>query len=87
MGTVNIIGVAIKCGAIIFAIPKPGRHYMLVQALDEAQYPHVSHPDQQGFLTSTGCFATRDQALKIVSTNGQLLKPLIGATLTSEDLW
>ena len=41
----------------------------------------------QGFLTTKNRFLTREQALELVKTNGQLTKHIIGGELTSEDLW
>lgn len=41
----------------------------------------------QGFLTNKNRFLTREEAYDLVKRNGQLTKPLIGAMLTSEDLW
>ena len=42
---------------------------------------------EQGFLTTKNRFLTRAEALTLVRENGQLIKPLIGSELTSEDLW
>jgi hypothetical protein len=42
----------------------------------------------QGFLTDKNRFLTREEALELVKTNGQLPDgKLIGGVLTSEDLW
>ena len=41
----------------------------------------------QGFLTTKNRFLTREEALELVKSNGQLTKPLIGGVLSSEDLW
>lgn len=41
----------------------------------------------QGFLTSKNRFLTRNEALELVKSNGQLTKPILGGVLTSEDLW
>jgi hypothetical protein len=53
-----------------------------------AQYFH--YPDNmttQGFLTTKNRFLTREEALVLVTENGQLKQPKIGSVLTSEDLW
>lgn len=42
---------------------------------------------EQGFLTNKNRFLTREQALELVKTNGQLEGDIIGGELTSEDLW
>jgi len=41
----------------------------------------------QGFLTTKDRFLTRDEALELVKSNGQLKGDIIGRVLTSEDLW
>lgn len=41
----------------------------------------------QGFLTTKNRFLSRDEAYKLARETGQLKHPLIGGTLTSEDLW
>lgn len=41
----------------------------------------------QGFLTTKNRFLTRAEALELVTSTGQLTKPIIGGELTSEDLW
>jgi len=43
--------------------------------------------EMQGFLTTKNRFLTRDEALELVKTNGQLKGNIIGGVLTSEDLW
>ena len=42
---------------------------------------------EQGFLTTKNRFLTREEALELVKSNGQLKHPMIGGVLTSEDLW
>jgi hypothetical protein len=41
----------------------------------------------QGFLTTKNRFLTRAEALELVTSTGQLTKPIIFGELTSEDLW
>jgi hypothetical protein len=41
----------------------------------------------EGFLTTKNRFLNRKEALKLVQSNGQLTKNLLGSVLTSEDLW
>jgi len=52
-------------------------------------YPFYMYGDKtiQGFLTTKNRFLNREDALELVKRIGQLTKPLIGGTLTSEDLW
>lgn len=42
---------------------------------------------EQGFIDQMGVFYGREQALNIVSHNGQLNGDILGGELTSEDLW
>lgn len=41
----------------------------------------------QGFLTTKNRFLTREEALELVISTGQLVNPIRGGVLTSEDLW
>ena len=43
--------------------------------------------EEQGFLTDTGLFVTRAQAVGIAYASGQLPEGFKGGELTSEDLW
>ena len=54
-----------------------------------AMNPQAKMWDQceQGFLTTKNRFLTREEALELVKSNGQITKPIIGGMLTSEDLW
>jgi hypothetical protein len=45
------------------------------------------HTCIQGFLTTKNRFLTRNEALTLVKSNGQLTANIIGGELTSEDLW
>lgn len=70
---------------VIVSAPPPARHHNLFIA-----YDRLGTPDQQGFLTSTGRFVERIEAMKIAKTSGQ---PMIDhpsrheTKLFSEDLW
>jgi len=43
--------------------------------------------ETQGFVTEDGTFLTRAEAEKLARQTGQLVGPIIGGELTSEDLW
>lgn len=66
----------------IVSAPPPARHHNL--------FALAGSPDESGFLTSTGRFVGREEALKLAVTAGQ---PLIDHPsrhehlLFSEDLW
>jgi hypothetical protein len=83
---------------LICFVPHPGRHHNVLHAMHEQFYenPNLSRTDDsykgevQGFLTDTGEFLNRGQALKHVLDCGQhLLKESArrGEELFSEDLW
>lgn len=65
------------------------RHYECFKKAHEAGEPAPGDREQevQGFMAENGVFFNREDALHIVEMNGQLTKPLLGSTLTSEDLW
>lgn len=71
----------------IWSVPRPGRHdAVLHRVIDESGFK--STDAEQGFVDDEGDFYTRAEALELVTTNGQLDRPLIGGgILTSEDLW
>lgn len=70
---------------VIVSAPPPARHHNLFIA-----YDRLGAPDESGFLTSTGRFVGREEALQIAVAAGQ---PLIdhpsrsSKLLFSEDLW
>lgn len=73
---------------ITVTAPPPARHATLLHPMCNET---VVGPDDQGFLTSTGRFVGRAEALQIVLASGQ---PQIdhpsrnaGGNLFSEDLW
>lgn len=78
----------------IVSAPPPARHHTLLHPLNHllknaGQRGHIA-PDDQGFLTSTGRFVDRKEAMQIALSSGQ---PMINHpsrnnhTLYSEDLW
>jgi acetyl/propionyl-CoA carboxylase alpha subunit len=83
---VKIAAAAIKVGDMTVSLPPPARHHDVLRALREAGVD-ADHPDQQGFLTSEGKFASRFQARAIAKKAGQILKSTSLPDLYSEDLW
>lgn len=69
---------------VIVSAPPPARHHNLFWPM----WPR--HPDESGFITSTGRFVDREEGLRIAKDAGQ---PLIDhpsrhdTHLFSEDLW
>lgn len=74
---------------LTISAPPPMRHGQMMHPFAEIA-GHRTAPDDQGFLTSTGRFVSREHALKIAVAAGQ---PLIDHPsrcphrLYSEDLW
>lgn len=70
---------------VMVSAPPPARHHNLFIAWDR-----LGSPDESGFLTSTGRFVGREDALRIALAAGQ---PMIDHPsrsldrLFSEDLW
>lgn len=80
-------------GEQIVSAPPPARHHTLIHPLNELATKAGSkrvQPEDQGFLTSTGRFVDRKEAMQIAISSGQ---PMINHpsrnnhTLYSEDLW
>lgn len=76
---------------LIITAPPPARHPSLLHPINDVLDGNTTGPVQQGFLTSTGRYVDRKEALQIVLASGQ---PQIdhpaknaGDKLFSEDLW
>lgn len=70
---------------IFLSKSRPARHHHLIlEAVTERGMSLIG--SEQGFLTSTGRFVSREEAREIVLACGQVTQT-IGKTLTSEDLW
>lgn len=70
-------------GGAIATMPRPARHHTILHSLPEG----AEHYATQGFLTSTGRFASREEAATIAVRAGQIEAPKWGSDLYSEDLW
>ena|ERR1700740_554402 len=74
--------------SLIITSPSPARHHTLLHPM----FSKIGQPkfEDQGFLTSTGRYVEREEALQIALTSGQ---PMIDHPsrhpkwLFSEDLW
>lgn len=92
--------VAVACRVTLFtpgmeqtigfaSAPPPARHHNIIHALKGMTGKHTQ-PDDQGFLTSTGRYVERAEALQIALASGQKMidHPSRHAIkLYSEDLW
>lgn len=85
-----ITHVAIRFRGKVWSLPRPYRHHHIIRVICYLD-PDVdcvdTHGDDQGFLTDSGQYLTRDQGEEHARACGQLNKPIIGGVLTSEDLW
>jgi hypothetical protein len=90
---------ALRVDGEVWTLPRPARHHVLIYAWGMAHW-RAGHgltgsggpgelPDdaEQGFVTSTGRFVTRDDALTIALAAGQVGQLIAPGTLSSEDLW
>lgn len=85
--TETITGPAIKFGDDIWWEDAPKRHHDLIRKHAE-ETGRPGSGDVQGFVTSTGRFVDRHEALEIARAAGQLIKPKAeGGALFSEDMW
>lgn len=75
---------------LIVSAPPPARHYTLIHPLGDLT-GKVAGPSDQGFLTSSGAFVGRHEAMLITIKANQPhvkgAKLVAGQPLYSEDLW
>lgn len=95
-----IIAAAIKFGSLVCHVPAPGRHHNVLHLLHSISENGIKQTGdvEQGFLTDSGKFVGRKQALKHARECGQgtpirdkmkLTDKNVydGPELFSEDLW
>lgn len=88
----KIIGVAIKCGEIVFSLPAPNRHHNVIHYIGENSGDQFIEKGIQGFITNHGEFLNRKEAMALAKANDQLNRIsgeqyYQGPELYSEDLW
>lgn len=84
MVRISEAAVKLKNGIVIHGM----RHGSILHNLVKLEVPRdLVLGAIQGFVDNKGVFYTREEALKLVQSNGQLNVPIIGGVLTSEDLW
>jgi hypothetical protein len=91
-----IVAAAIKLGKLICHVPQPGRHHHVIHGLRD-QFEYANRTDAsyekevQGFLTDSGEFLNRLDAMQHALAAGQKLTRREGGydglELYSEDLW
>ena len=83
----RLVGVAIQHDGEVFSLPAPNRHHNVISMMAEKGYGAGDMHDQ-GFITNTGRFVDRREALVIARTNGQLREKLgVEGLLFSEEIW
>lgn len=87
----RITGVAITLDGIVYSLPAPNRHHNVIHYVIDVTDGDV-RPYVQGFITSSGEFLDRKQAMQLAMANGQLNRRpgeqfYQGPELYSEDLW
>lgn len=85
-----IIGVAVKQGDIVIALPKPNRHHHCIHygaSVLKLTTPIGAPAKSQGFYLNDGTFLNREDALAYAKKHNQLINPGANAYLFSEDLW
>lgn len=87
--TETIETAAIRANGTIFSLPRPGRHCDVFKDMRENHgIENVLGPDNQGFVTSTGRFVGRQEAMRIAKAAKQIERGKFQPdTLFSEDLW
>lgn len=83
---ITIIAAAIKNGDKIYTLPPPNRHHHIIEIMP---FPRDIGKDVCGFLTSTGNYVDRKEALSIAKASKQIIKSCGGDEhqLYSENLW
>jgi len=82
-----ITGVAIVADGKLFQLPKPKRHHHCIELAAKQLGKSVSN-GTQGFMTSTGRYVLREEALIIAKAANQLLpRHQHPRELFSESLW
>lgn len=82
----RIVAVAIRVNGLILSKPAPARHCHILNAMPK-RMARASLPSDQGFLSNTGIFLGREDALNVARAAGQLKKETHHKELFSEDLW
>lgn len=83
----TIIGVALEHEGVMHSLPRPARHHDIIQILYQVHKETIV-ADTEGFMTSTGRYVLREEALSIAKNANQLLPSHEHPTeLFSESVW
>jgi hypothetical protein len=85
----RLVAVAIRYGGTVYRWPTEGRHGWVIEQMIRDGLPREAvFAQNQGFVTSTGRFVTRQEAVEIARKARQLRREIGRArTLFSEDCW
>ncbi len=86
--SIKIIGVTVSHGDLVIALPKPNRHYHVINHMVDVLgiTPPIGHGDQ-GFYLSDGTYLNREAARDYALVIGQVETTDHDRELFSEDLW
>lgn len=83
----TIEGVGIVVEGKLYTLPRPNRHHHVIHLIYQETGEQVD-TDSQGFVTSSGRYVEREEALEIARNAGQLLPCHFHKTqLFSESVW
>lgn len=82
-----IHAVAIKYKGTTYTLPKPARHYMLVDLIIADHVEYNFDIGIKGFLRDDGQFLNRAEAGKHALECGQVQNLHVGGDLYSEEVW
>lgn len=94
--TERIVAAAIYFENVTVSLPPPARHHHLIRHASTLNANVRVTQEMQGFVTSTGRFVDRHEAMLIARAQGQLIpragghmqgEVSSGDTLFSEDVW
>jgi len=84
----RIVSAAVQYQGVIFSLPRPARHHVILHAMHAMGLPKESRRGQ-GFLTSEGRFVDRSEARRVALAAGQVTEDKLHhqVHLFTEDLW
>ncbi len=83
-----IHAVAITQDGIVFTLPRPARHHHVIKYItSKPGRKYNPKLGEQGFITDSGNFVTREQAAILALASGQVIKLADPPELFSEDVW
>lgn len=82
-----IVAVAVMLDGEVWQLPRPARHHHVLMALDHVLPGRAIEAHEQGFMTNTGRYVTRQEAAMIATQAGQVATLHAPPQLFSEDLW